>query len=572
MHSRRRVLLVTMTIGALAAGVRPAVAQGPGGRGQQAEEAAVPAIHQSDDPVLKTFKWRSIGPASMGGRIDDIVGLDRDPSTIYVGFATGGLWKTENAGTTWTPVFDTEPVVSIGSVAVSQSNPNVVWVGTGEANNRQSSTFGAGVYKSTDAGKTWAYMGLKETQSIARVVVDPKNPDVVYVAALGHLFGPNPERGIFKTTDGGKTWNKVEYIDENTGFTELVMDPKNPNVLWAASYQRRRTPFGFNGGGPGSGIWKTTNAGRTWARVTGHGLPDGGGVLGRIGLTIQRSNPKVMYAQIEVGTSAGTGGGVTDDGKPIPPGRPGFGGFGQRPEPGPPDAAKSGVWRSDDGGRTWKIVSNTNNRPMYYSQIRVDPSNPDIVYTGGAPFFKSVDGGKTFKQVEGVAHSDHHALWIDPINPKHLVLGNDGGIDVSWDAGATWEFVNTIAVGQFYAIGVDMQKPVLHLRRAAGQRQLVRAERDAHQPGHRERRLVPGGRRRRLLRADGPDGPEHGLLRVAGRQHGPARPQHRRAEEHQAARGAGAAAAAEDPGGEGAGRPARGHGAHGGAVRLRRRP
>jgi photosystem II stability/assembly factor-like uncharacterized protein len=461
MSPRIRILGVCLAVGLLVPWVHPAWAQGPGGRGQQ-EPPAPPPINRSDDPLLRTFTWRSIGPASMAGRIDAIEGVDSNPSTFYVAFATGGLWKTENNGTTFTPLFDTYPIVSIGAIAISQSNPNIVWVGTGEANNRQSSSFGAGIYKSTDGGKTFASMGLAETQTIARIVIHPRDPNIVYVAALGHLFGSNPERGLYKTTDGGKTWTAIKQIDADTGFTDLVMDPSNPNVLLAASYQRRRTPFGFNGGGPGSALWKTTDGGKTWQKLEGNGLPTVA-PLGRIGLAYARSNPRIVYAQIEVGASAGTGGGVTADGKPLPPGGRGFGagGFGQQQqqEEAPPDAGKSGVWRSDDGGRTWKVMSNNNNRPMYYSLIRVDPKNPDIVYTGGAPFHKSIDGGKTFKVVDGIAHSDHHALWIDPTNPRHLILGNDGGIDVTYDEAATWEFVNTLAVGQFYAIGADMQKP-----------------------------------------------------------------------------------------------------------------
>jgi photosystem II stability/assembly factor-like uncharacterized protein len=442
-------------------------AQAPAGqpRGAQVAQAPQPApplpapINVSDDPLLKPFRFRSIGPASMGGRIDDIAVVESDPSVMYVGFATGGLWKTINNGTTWTPIFDVYPVCSIGSVAVDQRNPNIVWVGTGEPNNRQSSSFGNGVYKSTDAGKTFTHLGLKETQTIAKVVIDPRDSNVVYVAAVGHLFGPNPERGIYKTADGGKTWNAVKTIDADTGFIDLVIDRSNPNVLYASSYQRRRQPWGFNGGGPGSGLWKTTDAGKTWTKLQGNGLPEG--LLGRIGLSVSLSKPNVVYAQIEVGARAGTGGNVTADGKPDEPGA-GFGGGagrgGAQPS-APPDPKRSGVWRSDDAGKTWRLMSNNNNRPMYYSKIRVDPTNPEIVYTMGAPFHKSIDGGKTFRQVPGIAHSDHHALWINPRNPKHLVLGNDGGLDISYDQADTWEFVNTIAVGQFYAVSADMRKP-----------------------------------------------------------------------------------------------------------------
>lgn len=480
----RFAALLALTAGLAAWSAAGIGAQAPAAQAPQAAPAATqpaapppppppPPINQSDDPLLKTFVWRSIGPANMGGRIDDIAVVDSNPSVYYVGYATGGIWKTVNNGTTFTPIFDVYSTHSIGDMAVAPSDPNILYVGTGEPNNRQSSSFGNGVYKSTDAGKTFVNVGLKDTQSIARVVVHPKNSDIVYVAAVGHLFGANKERGLYKTTDGGKTWVNTNFINEDTGFIDVVIDPKNPDVLYAASYQRRRTPHGFNGGGPGSGIWKTTNGGKTWTRLTGGGLPDGGGILGRIGLDLARSNPKVVYAQIEVGASAGTGGNVTADGKPTQPGQ-GFGGAaqaaaaaaarpagqaGQPAAPAPPDPKRSGVWRSDDGGRTWKVVSNTNDRPMYYSKIRVDPSNPDTVYLGGAPAFKSIDGGKTFRTMQNLSHSDHHAIWVNPRDSNHVMYGCDGGLNVSYDGGDTWDFINTKATGQFYAISADMRKP-----------------------------------------------------------------------------------------------------------------
>jgi photosystem II stability/assembly factor-like uncharacterized protein len=443
-------LLAWAGIGLCALGGRAIVAQGQG----QAPPLP-PPINQSDDPLLEPFVWRSIGPANMGGRIDDIAVVESDPSTIYMGFATGGIWKTTNNGTTWSPIFDTHPVSSIGDIAIAPSNPNVIYVGTGEPNNRQSSSFGAGVYKSTDAGKSFEPVGLEDTQSIGRIVVHPKDPNIAYVAAVGHLFGPNKERGIFKTADGGKTWTNTKFIDEDTGFTDVVMDPNNPNTLFAASYQRRRMPWGFNGGGPGSAIWKTADAGKTWTKLTA-GLPDNP-IIGRIGLDMARSKPGVIYASIEVGPSGGTGAGVNADGTLVVPGQRGAGG-GRGDQP-PPDPTRSGIWRSDDGGKNWKFLSNQGDRWMYYSQIRVDPTNAEIAYQGGAPFFKTVDGGKTWRQVQGLAHSDHHAIWINPKNGNHLLVGNDGGLDISYDQADTWEFVNTMAVGQFYAISADMRKP-----------------------------------------------------------------------------------------------------------------
>jgi len=434
-------------------------------KAQGVQPAPPPAdpVHKSSDSLLKNFTWRSIGPANMGGRIDDIAAVEGNPSTFYVGFATGGLWKTVNNGTTFTPLFDEQPVTSIGDIAIAPSNPDVLYIGTGEANNRQSASFGAGVYKSTDAGKTWKYVGLKETQSIARIVVHPKDPNIAYVAAIGHLFGPNPERGLYKTTDGGATWTNTKFIDNDTGFTDVVIDPVNPNVLYAASYQRRRQPCGFNGGGPGSGIWKTTDAGKTWTKFSGNGLPTNP-IIGRIGIDIARSHPQTIYASIEVGPSGGTGANVNDDGTLVDPntqGRGGAGGGGRGTQPPPPpDPNKSGIWRSDDAGKTWTFLSNSMDRPMYYSQIRVDPTNPDIAYQGGAPFFKTTDGGKTWRNVQGLAHSDHHAIWIDPRDHNHLMVGNDGGLDITYDQTATWDFVNSIGgVGQFYKVSADMRKP-----------------------------------------------------------------------------------------------------------------
>jgi photosystem II stability/assembly factor-like uncharacterized protein len=456
--SNRRTAL-RLGAGLVAAGLCAFGVRGIKAQGFQQPAPAADPVHKSDDPILRNFTWRSIGPANMGGRIDDIAVVESNPSTYYVAFAVGGLWKTVNNGTTWTPIFDDQPVASIGDVTVAPSDPNVVYVGTGEPNNRQSSSFGAGVYKSVDAGKTWKFMGLKDTQSIARIVVHPKDPNIAYVAVVGHLFGPNPERGLYKTSDGGNTWTNTKFIDNDTGFTDVTMDPVNPNVLYAASYQRRRQPWGFNGGGPGSGIWKTTDGARTWTRLTGNGLPTNP-IIGRIGIEVARSRPQTIYASIEVGPSGGTGAGVNDDGSLVTPGQGRGGGGGRGAAPPPPDPNKSGIWRSDDAGKTWKFLSNTMDRPMYYSKIRVDPTNPEIAYQGGAPFFKTVDGGKTWRQVQGLAHSDHHAIWINPRDNNHLLVGNDGGLDVSYDQGATWEFINSMGgLGLFYKISADMRKP-----------------------------------------------------------------------------------------------------------------
>jgi photosystem II stability/assembly factor-like uncharacterized protein len=308
-------------------------------------------------------------------------------------------------------------------------------------------------------------MGLEDSQTIARVVIDPKDPNIVYAAVLGHLFGPNKERGIYKTTDGGKTWTNAKFIDEDTGFTDIAMDASDSKTLYAASYQRRRTNSGFNGGGAGSGIWKTVDAGKTWKKLEGGGLPEG--LLGRIGLDVSRSNPNVLYAQMEVGASTGTGGeeptpgGATPSPSPSPSASPTPSATpAASPTPTPPDPKKSGVWRSDDKGKTWRVVNNENNRPMYYSQVRVDPKDSETVYVGGLNVSKSTDGGKTFRSIQAnIAHVDNHAIWINPANSDHLLVGNDGGLNVSYDQGATFEFINTIPAAQFYAIGVDMRKP-----------------------------------------------------------------------------------------------------------------
>ncbi|MBL8980859.1 MAG: hypothetical protein JNL26_01670 [Gemmatimonadetes bacterium] len=424
-----------------------------------AQAAAQPAaLNQADDPLLRGFRWRSIGPTGQGGRVNDIAVVEGTPTTFYVGFATGGIMKTVNNGTTWTPIFDRYSTHSVGDIGIAPSNPDIIYVGTGEPNNRQSSSFGDGMYKTTDGGKTFTQVGLRETQSIARVIVHPRDPNTVWVAAVGHLFGPNAERGVYKTTDGGATWNKVLYFDENTGATDLIIHPRDPNILFAAMYTRRRTSWGFASGGPQNGIYRSTNGGQTWSKVSGNGLPRG--VTGRIALDWSRSNPNVIYAQMEVGPSAepiqagtrstGAQGGGGGGG--------GGGGFGNQANL-PPDDQASGIWRSNDGGRSWQFRSNENQRPMYFSQIRVDPNNEETVYVGGVNAQKSTDGARTFKGLEGMGHVDHHAIWIDPANSQHVMYGNDGSIDISYDGGATWEAPRNWAMGQPYHASVDMKRP-----------------------------------------------------------------------------------------------------------------
>jgi photosystem II stability/assembly factor-like uncharacterized protein len=426
-------------------------------------------INRSSNPLLANFRFRSIGPASMGGRIDDIAVFEKDPRIIWIGYAVGGIFKSTNAGTTFEPIFQEYGSASIGDLAMDQNNPDIVYVGTGEANNRQTSSFGDGIYKTTDGGKTFTHLGLRETQTIGRIVLDPRNSNIVYVAAGGPLFGPSPDRGIYKSTDGGRTWNKIKYVDDHTGFTDLAIDPSNPNVLYAASYQRRRTGCCFNGGGPGSALWKTEDAGRTWTKLSG-GLPPG--TYGRIAVDVARSNPNVVYAQIETdgGDSAavvlggGRGGGY-DWCNNASPGR----GFGTGPgadtlKPPPLSRARPGIYRSDNKGRSWTLVSNCNGRPMYFSNIRVDPTNHNVLYVSGVRGTKSLDGGRTFVTIDqglgfGNQTVDQHAYWIDAANPNHIMRGSDAGFAVSWDQGATWEYVRTMATGLAYWVTADMHRP-----------------------------------------------------------------------------------------------------------------
>src|ERR1035437_3829111 len=284
-------------------------------QGRGPVEPPVPPPNPTSDPLLRGFEFRSIGPATMMGRIDDIAGAEKDPLLIYVGFATGGLWKSTDGGNHWKSQFDNMANESVGAIAIAPSDPNVVYVGTGESNNRQSSSIGDGVWGTTDGGKTWNHLGLEDTQSIGRIVVDPTNPNTVYVAAMGHLFGPNAERGLFKSVDGGKTWKKSKYIDADTGFTDVAIDPSNPKILYASSLQRLRTWWGYNGGGPGSGLWKTLDGGDTWNRIEAPGWPRSkDGIYGRIAISILRAKQSTIYAQVETGASGGPGGGTAADG------------------------------------------------------------------------------------------------------------------------------------------------------------------------------------------------------------------------------------------------------------------
>ena len=369
---------------------------------------------------LSTLPWRHIGPASFGGRIDDVEAIAGRPTTIFVGTAGGGIFRSTNNGTTWIPVFDRDGrSTSIGDIAIAPGDPGIVWAGTGEPNNRQSSTWGDGVYRSLDGGSTWAHMGLRETQQIGRVVIHPRDPRIVYVAALGNLWASSDDRGLYRTTDAGATWKKVLAGNDVTGAVDVALDPDGRTV-YAAMYQRQRKGYGFVGGGPGSGLFRSRDGGDTWEALT-NGLPQG--VKGRIGIAIAPSQPNIVYAIVE--------------------------------------SRQGGVFRSDDRGSTWRRQSSVNPRPMYYSQIRVDPQHPDRVWVLGTYLHKSIDGGRTFT-TDGTGdriHVDHHALWLNPADGEHMILGNDGGLYASHDGARNWDFIDNLPIGQFYDIDVDDRDP-----------------------------------------------------------------------------------------------------------------
>lgn len=369
------------------------------------------------------IKLREIGPAVTSGRIADIAVVPGHPAVWYVAAASGGVWKTTNAGTTWTPLFDKEGSYSIGCVTVEPQNPNAIWVGTGENNSQRSVGYGDGVYRSLDGGKSWKNVGLKASEHIGKIVVDPKNSDVVYVAAQGALWAAGGDRGVYKTTDGGKTWKAILTISENTGASDLWMDPRDPNVLYATSYQRRRHVWGMVHGGPESAIYKTTDAGATWRKLE-KGIPKGD--LGRIGLAVSPADPDVVYAMIEA-----------------------------------TDPKDRGTYRSTDRGESFTRVGEYSAPgPQYYQEMIPDPKDVDRVYSMDVFNMVTVDGGKSWKRLgEKHKHVDNHALWIDPADTSHLVNGNDGGVYESWDRGATWEFKSNLPVTQFYRVALDESKP-----------------------------------------------------------------------------------------------------------------
>lgn len=385
---------------------------------------SVISFAQNESSALSNLSWRSIGPANMGGRVADVEGVPGDPNTVYVATGSGGIFKTTDGGVSWTPIFDRQSTISVGDIALEPGNPDVIWAGTGESNARNSVSFGDGVYKSTDGGKTWKNMGLKETNTISKIVVNPKNPDNVYVAAVGRLWGQNEERGVFMTTDGGKTWAKTLYIDNQHGVSDLEIDPVNPNILYAGVWRFERKPWTFTSGSEKGGVFRSTDGGRTWNKID-KGLPK---MIGRIGLAVAASNPNVVYAIME---------------------------------------AKEGtLYRSDNKGETFQLVNRQQNlvgRGFYYTTVRVDPTDENKVYAVASPLFKSLDGGRNFQRIAPNVHIDYHAFWIDPKNPKRMWNGQDGGVAVSHDEAKSWEYINNFAAGQFYQVYADNTAPFYNL-------------------------------------------------------------------------------------------------------------
>ncbi|MFQ6005012.1 MAG: hypothetical protein ACE5OQ_05850 [Woeseia sp.] len=392
---------------------------------------SLPATAALDTDLLKGLSARTLGPAAVGGRIAAIDAVVANPNRIVVGAATGGIWISDNGGITWEPVFDNEAVASIGALAINQSNPDIIWVGTGESNVRNSTSIGGGVYKSVDGGMRWQFSGLAASERIDRIALHPTDPDIVYVAAMGTLWAPNSERGVYKTTDGGDTWSRILYVDQLTGATDIKMDPTNPDKLYAGMWQFRRWPHFFKSGGPGSGMYISYDAGETWKQKTEEdGLPEG--ELGRMVFAISAAEPKRVYALVE--------------------------------------AEKSALLVSIDGGESWSRVNeayNISDRPFYYTEIAADPRNADRVYNIATRLRVSIDGGKTFEANAVIdccapgntLHIDNHAFWINPSDPRHIIIGNDGGLGITHDRGETWRFVRNMPLAQFYHIAVDNDHP-----------------------------------------------------------------------------------------------------------------
>lgn len=407
-----------------------------------------------NEQAQSVFKWRSVGPSNMAARVTDVEAVVGNPKVFYIAYASSGIWKTVNGGTTFTPVFDSQDVISMGDMAIAPSNPDVIYAGTGEEDGRNSISPGGGVYKSTDGGKSWTKTGLERTRHIGRIIVHPTNPDIAWVAALGNVWAANPERGLYRTEDGGKTWILAKFISDKAGFIDLAIHPTNPDILWATSYEFRRGPYFMKSGGPGSGLWKSTDGGKSWREIAGNGFPAQD--KGRIAIDVHRANPDVLYAMVEADTAPNP---VKPTGPrkvynyPGDPGDPELYGIGL--DIYPLEKTASGLYRSNDGGESWTQVNKSNTRPFYFSLVRADPVDPDRVYWGNNNFFFSTDGGKTAKRGAYDIHIDWHAMWIDPNDPAHFIIGGDGGIGITRDQGGAYSFINTHAVGQFYAVSFD---------------------------------------------------------------------------------------------------------------------
>ncbi|GMV06580.1 MAG: hypothetical protein AMXMBFR53_28560 [Gemmatimonadota bacterium] len=383
-----------------------------------AAQAPSPA---SPADALKAVPFRSIGPTNMGGRVSDVDGIPGDPRIFYVSGADGGIFKTTNGGTTFSEIFNDQTSYSIGALTVAPSDPNVLWVGTGEGDPRNSTSYGDGVYVSRNGGETWTHVGLGDSERIKRIAVDPRDPDVAYVCALGHAWGANAERGVFRTRDGGRSWTKVLYVDEQTGCSDLDMDLSNPRVLFAGMWTHRRWAWFFRDGGGETAVYRSMDGGDTWQKLSVTDAP-----MARIGVAIAQSRPQTVYVISEV-----------------------------------PDL-KGSLWRSDDRGETWRVVStdpNINFRPFYYADMRVDPNNPEVLYTLSGGLSKSTDGGRTFQRIARDVHGDHQSFWIDPMDSDRLISGSDGGYQLSWDGGENFDIINNVTLSQYYQIFPDDQDP-----------------------------------------------------------------------------------------------------------------
>ena len=394
----------------------------------------LPVHAQVTTGQLEALRPRNIGPATMSGRIVDLAVAESDPSRFYVASATGGIYKTSDNGITLVPVFEHEATHSVGAIALHQRDTAIVWVGTGERANRQSSSWGDGVYKSADGGASWTNMGLRESRHIGRIALHPDNADAVYVAAMGHLWGPNEERGLYRSPDGGANWERILYVDEDTGVADVALDPEDPNIVYAASYQRRRRPWGFHGGGPGSALYRSMDGGESWERLSGpgvtRGLPDG--ELGRIGISVYRSDPRIVYVSVEQGYRYNASTAYTE--------------------------RRAGIYRSEDRGETWEFMSDWNPRPMYASQILVDPSDHQRIYMVNSYSF-SDDGGRTFTVPPQSLHGDDRLVWVNPEDSRHVMKADDGGLGISYDRGLSWLYISDLPVSQYYRVQVDMAEP-----------------------------------------------------------------------------------------------------------------